>query len=233
MSFTITSKKLIAVGVAIVAVAAGSAAFAAIPDGNGVIHACYDNQSGQVRIYDSQTNLPKSCGSKETAITWNKQGPQGLPGPKGDTGDPGAPGPQGDPGPQGERGPSDAYKHRSQDFVTLSGNVSTEVTSLDLPAGSYVVSAKTIVGSNSAGSTLVGCGLLAYQGGNYVPWSADDGSVGYVNHQGGIQGATLANMTTVTLNAPGTVQLRCNSVDAFVESGAVIIATQVANLHVS
>ena len=86
MSFTLPSKKLIAVGVAIVAVAAGSAAFAAIPDGNGVIHACYANQSGQVRIYDSQATLPKGCGPKETAITWNQKGPQG---------------------PQGNRGPSD------------------------------------------------------------------------------------------------------------------------------
>ena len=230
------SKKIIALGVAILAVAAGSAAFAAIPDGNGVIHACYDNQSGQVRIYDSQTNLPKSCGSKETAITWNKQGPQGvpgLPGPKGDKGDPGDPGPKGDPGPQGDRGPSDAYKHRSLTPVTLTGNAATDVASLDLPAGSYVVSSQQTVGSTHPGPLFVACGLSAYVGGNYVPFSADNGSTAGLNYQAGVNVATLVNNTAVTLNAPGTVKLTCDSDDGFVEPGTVIIATQVANLHTS
>ena len=77
------SKKLIAVAVALVAIAAGSTAFAAIPDGGGVIHGCYDKNSGQLRVTDTDTNTPKSCTSKEAALAWNQQGPAG---PSGITG---------------------------------------------------------------------------------------------------------------------------------------------------
>lgn len=75
---------------------AGSAiVMAAIPGPNGVIHACYSNNtpllgngSGAVRIIDSAA----TCKSNETAITWNQQGPAGSQGPTG---------PQGPAGPGG------------------------------------------------------------------------------------------------------------------------------------
>jgi hypothetical protein len=84
---------------AAIAVAAfAGAAYATIPDANGVIHACYDKVSGQARIFDNRTNTPKRCGAKEAEVSWNQEG---VPGEKGE---PGAPGPQGEPGEQGEPG---------------------------------------------------------------------------------------------------------------------------------
>src|SRR4029453_7428525 len=75
-------------------------AYATIPDDQGVIHACYDKQSGQVRIVDTAPDaLPKGCGAKEVAIGWNQTGPQGPAGPTGLQGPQGAPGPAGAPGP--------------------------------------------------------------------------------------------------------------------------------------
>ena len=74
------SKKLLAGLVAAVAVTAASVADAAVPDGAGVIHGCYDKQSGQLRVTDTQTSVPKGCTSKEAALAWNQQGPQGPPG---------------------------------------------------------------------------------------------------------------------------------------------------------
>lgn len=70
------SKKLafVAAG-AVAALALGSFAFAAIPDGGGVIHACYKKDTGAVRVTDTDTNLPKGCTSKETALDWNQRGP--------------------------------------------------------------------------------------------------------------------------------------------------------------
>jgi hypothetical protein len=68
-------------GVAALLALAAGAAYATIPDAQGVIHACYDNQSGQARIVDTTPNsLPKGCGAKETAISWNQTGPAGPPG---------------------------------------------------------------------------------------------------------------------------------------------------------
>lgn len=97
------------------AVLAAGVAYGAIPDGNGVINACYDKQSGQLRAVDPATGTPKGCGSKEAALRWNETGPQGPTGPQGlpgalgddgDQGDPGQQGPQGDPGPAGADGVS-------------------------------------------------------------------------------------------------------------------------------
>src|SRR5262249_43323966 len=57
---TVNRKKLtIAVAALAVGLAAASIGWAAIPDGGGLIHACYDKVSGQVRIYDSVTDSPK------------------------------------------------------------------------------------------------------------------------------------------------------------------------------
>ena len=94
-------------------------------DGAGIIVACVNDQSGNVRIVGAESD----CRANETARTWNEQGPkgdtgdtgpQGLPGaagatgpagpqgPKGDTGDTGPqglPGAKGDTGPAGPQGP--------------------------------------------------------------------------------------------------------------------------------
>src|SRR5207253_11437690 len=74
-------------------------AVATIPDAGGVIHGCYA-RSGALRVIDSATT---ACTSKETALSWNQTGPQGLAGPAGPAG---PPGPQGAPGPAGPPGVS-------------------------------------------------------------------------------------------------------------------------------
>jgi hypothetical protein len=82
----------------------GGAAYAAIPDSSGLIHGCYDNQSGKLRVFDADEAQPKACGNRETPLSWNQQGPQGVqgpPGPQGPKGDTGETGPQGPPGVSG------------------------------------------------------------------------------------------------------------------------------------
>ena len=71
-----------------------SAAQAAIPGAGGVITACYDSKTGDVRIIDSS----KSCKGSETLHHLEPdrpvgpQGPQGIQGVKGNTGATGATG---------------------------------------------------------------------------------------------------------------------------------------------
>jgi len=93
---------LAAVG-AFLAVGAGIA-YASIPDGDGVIHGCYNPETGALRVIDSDPLGPikGQCGSAEKPLNWNQTGPVG---PQGAPGSPGAPGPQGVPGPTGTRGP--------------------------------------------------------------------------------------------------------------------------------
>jgi len=87
-----------------IAAAGHVTAYAAIPDGAGVIHGCYNNALGVARIIDASKG---SCTVAETSIQWNRagpQGPQGSPGTQGPQGATGAQGPQGSQGPQGPQG---------------------------------------------------------------------------------------------------------------------------------
>jgi hypothetical protein len=176
------SKKLVAALIAIVAIAAASAAFAAIPGGGGVIHGCYDKQSGLVRVTDTATNKPKACTTSESALDWNQQGPQGIQGvagPQGATGAQGPAGPQGPDGPQGEKGDKGdsgpagpatlptAYIKRVNNAVSLPKETMATVAQLWVPAGKYAVSI-TGTGYNSSDSFYAHC--VVYQG-NTQLWS--------------------------------------------------------------
>ena len=74
----------------VLAVAAASTAFATIPSADGVIHGCFKQFAGTLRLVEGG----ESCSAKERPIAWNARGP------KGDTG------PVGPQGPAGPRGPA-------------------------------------------------------------------------------------------------------------------------------
>src|SRR5262245_52439138 len=76
--------------------AAVGIAKATIPDGGGVIHSCFQNNNGSLRVVDD----PTTCRNNETPLAWGQTGPQGPIGPRG---------PQGPIGPQGPSGSSHAY----------------------------------------------------------------------------------------------------------------------------
>jgi hypothetical protein len=81
----------IVTAVALLAVAAGTA-YATIPSAGGVIHGCFKQFTGVLRLVDAN----ETCG-RERAISWSVQGPKGDTGPAG---------PQGLAGPQGPAGAS-------------------------------------------------------------------------------------------------------------------------------
>jgi hypothetical protein len=54
-------------GGVIAAAAAATLALASIPDADGVIHGCYKNKTGSLRVVDSGAG----CSSGETALDWN------------------------------------------------------------------------------------------------------------------------------------------------------------------
>lgn len=71
-------------------------------DGEGqVIHACA-GPNGQLRVVAAE----EPCRKPETRLSWNQQGPAGLPGQNGAQGEPGPRGDPGPPGPRGEQGPA-------------------------------------------------------------------------------------------------------------------------------
>jgi hypothetical protein len=59
---------IVIVTMAVVGAIAG-VALATIPDSSGVIHGCYDNKTGGLRVID--TDKGHTCTKSETALTWN------------------------------------------------------------------------------------------------------------------------------------------------------------------
>ena len=77
MRFNLRHRGLWLLAVVSSAAIGGGIAYAAIPDASGVIHGCYKNQNGQLRVIDPAAS---HCRHSETAISWNQTGPPGPPG---------------------------------------------------------------------------------------------------------------------------------------------------------
>ena len=84
---------IVTASIAVGLTAAGAAAAAT----SGTINACVNNSSGELKIVGATA----TCGTNETLLTWNQQGPQGIQGPAGPKGDTGATGPAGTNGTNG------------------------------------------------------------------------------------------------------------------------------------
>jgi hypothetical protein len=108
--------------------ATGGVAYSAIPDANSVIHGCYDNASGALRVIDTEAS--GICRGGETALDWNQKGQAGVPGAQ---------------GPQGPPGLATTYGKSSAGVVALpeAGQKKTVVT-LTVPRGNYVIFAKAV-----------------------------------------------------------------------------------------
>ena len=105
-------KRLALISIAGIALA-GGVAYATIPDGGGVIHACMLKNVGTIRLIDPAAGQ-KCSPTLEIAVDWNQRGqqgnagpvgPSGPAGPAGEKGDPGSPGPTGATGATGPQGP--------------------------------------------------------------------------------------------------------------------------------
>jgi hypothetical protein len=172
-----TLKKLLrrpgtALGFIALVVAASGAAYAAIPSADGVIHGCYNatsNPSGALRVIDAEAGA--KCAKNEKPLDFNQrgpkgdtgpQGPQGIQGPQGEQGpkgDTGATGATGATGPAGPAGSSDVYIRRDRDGVSASDAHANSHTTVDVPAGSYLISGKAIVDTNDGSPQFADCHL--------------------------------------------------------------------------
>ena len=132
-------------------------------------------------------------GATGTTGTTGATGATGATGPRGDTG---APGPTGPPGAPGASTGLDVYNFH--EFRP------TGPSELELPAGTYLVIAKTGITADSNAPTGGQCLLTATADGQ--PF---DSSQFQLDAVGDVE--TMPLQMTVTLSAPDTVQLRCSS----------------------
>jgi hypothetical protein len=71
--------------VVVVAIAVGGIAYASIPDANGVIHGCYNTDTGALRVFGKSKDF-QQCNAGEKALDWSQTGPTGATGATGPTG---------------------------------------------------------------------------------------------------------------------------------------------------
>jgi hypothetical protein len=102
----------------------GAQAAGAIPGPDGVIHGCYRDTTGKLRVIAAG----ETCERDETALPWNQAG---APGPKGDKGD------RGDAGPQGQPGLSEYQSIPVQQPISAAGGYVFEAA---CPAGKTAIS---------------------------------------------------------------------------------------------
>jgi len=131
MQITISRRAAAFLVVAVALVLGGTYAYASIPDSGGVIHGCFNNTNGQLRVFDPAATKPGPCSQTESALDWNQIGPQG---------------PQGIQGPQGPQGPKG-------DPATID-NLKTIVVSKDFSIGTFENQEGTV--TCPAGSVVTG-----------------------------------------------------------------------------
>lgn len=242
--------------VALVAIAALGAGvvYGAIPDEDGIIHGCYQNQTGTLRVIESAS---ETCRGSETALTWNQEGQPGADGATWHTGE-GVPdealgadddlyldteagdvyvkadgewdlsmniigpkGPQGEQGPPGPAGASDGYL--AEGFASPLPDGFGTITSLSVPAGSFIVSASMSVSIGpDADETFFTC---------FLQFEDDDGSsrgaeaIADLEAGGPNARRSLAMTDGGSLSSDGTIELKCQDVtsDAGTSGGSVLL----------
>lgn len=133
-------------------------AAAAVADASGAtVYSCVKKKGGTTRIVTVKTK----CKRSERRLSWSAAG---LVGQRGASGAPGATGPT---GPTGAGGAVAGFSAVNSSFVALSSE--TQLVSKTIPAGSYIVTAKTaiIAMSLATGWAAAECGLVDTPGPEY------------------------------------------------------------------
>ncbi|HME03145.1 MAG TPA: hypothetical protein VKG38_08965 [Solirubrobacteraceae bacterium] len=141
-----------------------------------------------------------------------------LTGNTGATGAAGATGLRGVEGPRGKEGPEGA---RSDVWQAGTGKAeSTAPLSVSVPAGSYLVVAKTVAAGAASEVAVVAC---------YVKGGGEeDRASGQIGET--VKELTLTNVETTVLSTPGTIELECKGqADHFWD--AKLTATKVGAIH--
>lgn len=137
----------IALGLVALVIAASGAAYAAAK-GGGTITVCVHHQGGA--LYQA-----KRCAKHDKKLSWNKQGvqgAQGLQGPQGQAGKDGTNGTNGINGTNGTDGAVAGYSATQAGSVDFTGASAKTILTLSLPAGSYIVQAKTAPSAAATGA---------------------------------------------------------------------------------
>jgi hypothetical protein len=216
-----TGRRLGLIGLVIgIGVAVAGIAYASIPDANGVIHGCYLNARGTLRVIDTAT---QNCTSGETPLSWKQTGSQGQQGPTGPGGPQGATGPTGPQGDSGANGPDVFFAAGRTEGLPGGDGTYYTLVEKTLPAGSYVIEGRVSLHLFFGSAALVHCGLHedpVNQGGGRVFLSNPP----FDDHRD-------IEVTWAMTTAGENVRLRCHVSGGSVQAmQATLLATKVASV---
>ncbi len=183
-------------------------------------------------LYNLTSNGTPTCRGADQVISWNEQGPIG---PQGDTGPSGPTGPTGSQGIQGPSGPtgttgsqgvpgiSHAYTAAlpySSSSPVIINNPGATVTSVSLPAGTYII---------------LGTAIAHNRDGDPQPAQCDLGSLGFAEYVMLPESSSRVERTVsvtgwATFDSTTTVNLHCSTYSGDVSS-ASLVALQVGAVN--
>lgn len=187
----------VAVALAAVALAISVGAVAYGAGGSETISVCVHHRGGA--LYKA-----KSCRARDEKLSWAKQGPRGLRGPQGPRGKDGAQGPA---GAKGAAGAVAAYSIKRAEAFPFSA--SRQILSLSLPAGNFVVRAKTTLETTAttSGYTFDVCSLTSTVG-SFFDRAEFAASLAPILSSY-IAASTLTMETPVSFRSPASVRIVC------------------------
>jgi hypothetical protein len=190
------------------------------------IHACVNKHSGNARIVGAKAK----CKHSERRVSWNTSGPAGAPG---------APGTAGTVGTDGSNGVGVDYASASFDPVMLTpGEKGDVVLTKAIPAGSYLVSGKTVVGGTAEKAVFLGiiCELVDTTGAPALvapplaldlgEWAQQLSSTG----SGFTAAGTIVMQGQLTTTQPSTIAMLCDPAEDE-EGTASAVASQLSALQ--
>jgi hypothetical protein len=169
------------------------------------------NSVGARQIKKGAVTPAKLSAGARTAFT-GPQGPAGLQGPKGDRGE------RGEKGDQGARGPSNAVTKFDPAAVAWSTTPTTTIESVDLGAGSWVVTATGQAVNFETSDNGAECRLLV--GGTTVDASGEFFLAAFPD-PGAKQALSLTGGATVTAGATAELQCEASLADGHVADPAI------------
>jgi hypothetical protein len=144
------------IAIALVGLTIGGVAYATIPDGGGVIRACYSVSTGPGALRVIDTGKGQHCKSTEHALSWSQKGPSGP------TGLSGPSGPGGPSGPAGTAGPTSLTTDLTVESIGGSPESIISHTVTPAEAGLTIISTNIWATDNdgtTGGATSVFCNL--------------------------------------------------------------------------
>jgi hypothetical protein len=178
--------------------------------GASTLYACVNKRTGAARLFSYKPR----CKRGQERLSWNTEGPVGKNGANGKNGATGKTGPTGKTGNTGLAGTNGAvsgYSASKPESVEFTADKEATILTKALSAGSYIVSAKTVVSSTATAAIKAAavCELLDGGPGAVVDTAGWDTELAQEIPSGFIGETTLSLEAAVTFKATATVSLVC------------------------